>query len=155
MTKENPKVAIYTRVSTEEQKKVESLLEAQKEALTAFAAQKGYEVYDYYSDIDSGKDFSGPGIQRLFIDMRNERFDAIIVWKVDRISHNNSDVIRLVDEELRPRGVKLLVSTCDIDSSTANGYMFISLLGAFAEYQVSCRKDLFQFKKIMKKEVVM
>ena len=47
----------------------------------------------------------------------------------------NSDVLRLIDEELKPRNMKLLVATCDIDSSTSNGYMFISLLGTFAEYE--------------------
>lgn len=67
--------------------------------------------------------------------MRNNKFDAIIVWKVDRISRKNSDVLRLIDEQLKPRNMKLLVSTCDIDSSTSNGYMFISLLGTFAEYE--------------------
>ncbi|PYF07894.1 recombinase family protein [Ureibacillus chungkukjangi] len=137
MTKGNLKAAIYTRVSTEEQKRVGFSLEGQKEDLTAYAAQKGYEVYDYYTDSDSGKDFNRSDIQRLFIDMRNEKFDAIIVWKVDRISRKNSDVLRLIDEELKHRGMKLLVSTCDIDSSTSNGYMFISLLGTFAEYERS------------------
>ncbi|MGY4798123.1 recombinase family protein [Lysinibacillus fusiformis] len=135
MVQQNLKAAIYTRVSTQEQKRVGFSLEGQKEALTAFALQKGYEVYDYYSDSDSGKDFNRPDIQRLFIDMRNKKFDVIIVWKVDRISRKNSDVLRLIDEELKPRNMKLLVATCDIDSSTSNGYMFISLLGTFAEYE--------------------
>lgn len=129
------KAAIYTRVSTEEQKRIGFSLQGQKDALTAYAKQKGYEIYDYYTDSNSGKNFNRPDVQRLFIDMRNRKFDAIIVWKVDRISRKNSDVLRLIDEELKPRDMKLLVSTCDIDSSTANGYMFISLLGTFAEYE--------------------
>lgn len=69
--------------------------------------------------------------------MRNEKFDVIIIWKVDRISRKNTDVLRLIDEELKPRNMKLLVTTCNIDSSTTNGYMFISLLGTFAEYERS------------------
>ena len=135
MEQKTLKAAIYTRVSTEEQKRGGFSLDGQKEAVTVYAHNKGYEVYDYYSDSNSGKNFDRPDIQRLFIDMRNGKFDAIIVWKVDRISRKNSDVLRLIDEELKPRDMKLLISTCDIDSSTPNGYMFISLLGTFAEYE--------------------
>lgn len=137
MTKRKLKAAIYTRVSTEEQKKHGFSLDAQKETVMQYAIQNGYEIYDCYSDSDSGKDFNRPEIQRLFTDMRKEKFDVIIIWKVDRISRKNTDVLRLIDEELNPRNMKLLVTTCNIDSSTTNGYMFISLLGTFAEYERS------------------
>lgn len=130
------KVAIYTRVSTEEQKRTGFSLKGQEDELRAYAKNKGYEVVEVYTDGGhSGKNFNRPDVQRLFNDMRNHKFDAILVWKVDRISRKNRDVLMLIDNELHPRNIKLLVSTCDIDSSTSNGYMFISLLGTFAEYE--------------------
>lgn len=129
------KVAIYTRVSTEEQKNGYSL-KGQEEELKAFAERKGYKVVGVYVDGGhSGKNFNRPDVQRLFNDMRNQKFDAILVWKVDRLSKKNRDVLLLIDNELHPRNMRLLVSTCDIDSSNPNGYMFISLLGTFAEYE--------------------
>ncbi|MCM3022325.1 recombinase family protein [Heyndrickxia ginsengihumi] len=129
------KVAIYTRVSTEEQKNGYSL-KGQEEELKAFAERKGFKVVDVYVDGGhSGKNFNRPDVQRLFNDMRNQKFDAILVWKVDRLSRKNRDVLLLIDNELHPRNMRLLVSTCDIDSSNPNGYMFISLLGTFAEYE--------------------
>jgi site-specific DNA recombinase len=132
------RVALYKRVSTEEQNKTGFSLEGQEDELRAYAERKGYEVVGVYTDGGySGKNFNRPEIQRLFSDMRNGEFDAILVWKVDRISRKNRDVLDLIDRELNPRNMKLLVSTCDIDSSNANGYMFISMLGTFAEYERS------------------
>lgn len=128
-------VAIYCRVSTEEQTNGFSL-DAQQSTLVSYAESKGYQIYDCYIDDGySGKDFDRPEVQRLFRDMRSRKFDAILVWKVDRFSRNNKDVLTVIDDELHPRNMKLLVSTCDIDSSSATGHMFISLLGTFAQYE--------------------
>ncbi|MBP1906325.1 site-specific DNA recombinase [Paenibacillus turicensis] len=129
------KIAIYCRVSTEEQTSGFSL-DSQQAILQEYALKKGYDIYDFYIDDGySGKDFSRPEVQRLFRDIREEKFSAVLAWKVDRISRSNRDVLTLIDLELKPRDMKLLISTCDIDSSTTNGYMFISLLGTFAEYE--------------------
>lgn len=130
-----PKIAVYCRVSTEEQTSGFSL-DSQSEIIQEYARMKGYEIYDLYIDDGySGKDFNRPEIQRLLRDLRQDKFDAVVAWKVDRISRSNRDVLTLIDLELKPRNKKLLISTCDIDSSTTNGYMFISLLGTFAEYE--------------------
>lgn len=129
------KIAIYCRVSTEEQTSGFSL-ESQEAILVEYAKKKGYDVYDIYIDDGySGKDFNRPEIQRLLRDIRQNKFDAVLAWKVDRISRSNRDVLTLIDLELHPHDMKLMISTCDIDSSTTNGYMFISLLGTFAEYE--------------------
>ena len=65
-----------------------------------FAKSKGYEVYDIYSDGGySGKNFNRPEIQRLFRDMAEDKMDIILVWKVDRLSRNNTDVLSLIDND--------------------------------------------------------
>lgn len=127
------KAAIYARVSTDEQTKGFSL-DGQVEHLKKYLKSKGYtDVEEFVDDGYSGKDFDRPNIQRL---MRNlDKFEVIAVWKVDRLSRNNEQVLSLINNYLKPDGKRLLVSTCDIDSSTPNGYMFISLLGTFAEYE--------------------
>lgn len=133
MTKQ--RVAVYCRVSTEEQASGFSL-ESQEAILIEYAEKRGFEIYDVYIDDGySGKDFNRPEIQRLMRDARQDKFDIVLAWKVDRISRSNRDVLTMIDLELRPRNMKLLISTCDIDSSTTIGYMFISLLGTFAEYE--------------------
>ncbi|WP_249704709.1 recombinase family protein [Bacillus zhangzhouensis] len=129
------RAAIYIRVSTEEQTKGHSL-EAQESTLKEFAENKGYEVYDVYSDGGySGKNFNRPEIQRLFNDLINDRIDIVLVWKVDRLSRNNTDVVSLIDNELTPSNKKLIITSIDMDSSSPTGHMFISLLSTFARYE--------------------
>lgn len=129
------RAAIYIRVSTEEQIQGHSL-EAQESMLKEFAEKKGYEIYDVYSDGGySGKNFDRPEIQRLFNDLMNDRVDIILVWKVDRLSRNNTDVVSLIDNELTPRNKKLIITSIDMDSSSPTGHMFISLLSTFARYE--------------------
>lgn len=125
--------AIYARVSTDEQVKGFSL-DGQVDELRSYLKSKGYDdIEEFVDDGYSGKDFNRPNIQRL---MRNlAKFDAIAVWKVDRLSRNNEQVLSLINNYLTPFDKKLLVSTGNIDSSIPNDYMFISLLGTFAEYE--------------------
>ncbi|MGE7271524.1 recombinase family protein [Brevibacillus panacihumi] len=131
-----PRVAVYLRVSTEEQRKEGFSLAAQEDILKGYCESKGFEIYDVYNDGGySGKDFNRPDMQRLLRDSRNHKFDIVLAVAVDRISRDTKDVLTFIDNELHPRGQKLLISTCDIDSSTHIGKMFISLLGTFAEYE--------------------
>jgi site-specific DNA recombinase len=130
------KVAIYTRVSTEEQAKEGFSLKAQEEHLRSYAKSRGYEVYDVYSDEGySGKDYNRPEIQRLFKNLHEGKFQGILVKSVDRISRKWSDVGKLVDDELIPNNCRLLVSDNNIDSSTIGGSTFIQLLATFAQYE--------------------
>ncbi|NKI20352.1 recombinase family protein [Paenibacillus dendritiformis] len=118
----NDKVAIYIRVSTEEQKNAGCSLEAQEEELHRYVTSIGLTVFDVYRDGGySGKDFNRPDVQRLFSDMAQNKFQAIVVWRLDRLSRNNKDTLTLIDNELQPRNMRLLVSTCGIDSSTIEG----------------------------------
>src|SRR5690625_4675850 len=131
----NKSAASYARVSTEEQTMGFSL-ESQVEQLKNYLYSKGYSdsnIEVFVDDGYSGKNFDRPNIQRLISNLNN--FDVIAVWKVDRLSRNNEQVLSLFNNYLDPDNKKLLVSTCDIDSSTPNGHMFISLLGTFAEYE--------------------
>src|SRR5699024_11655429 len=101
-----------------------------------YAKNKDYEVYDVYNDEGySGKDFNRPEIQRLFNDLANDKVDLVLVWKVDRLSRNNTDVLNLIDLDLTPKDKKLIVTSIDIDSSSPMGHMFISLLSTFARYE--------------------
>jgi site-specific DNA recombinase len=130
------RAALYLRVSTEEQRREGFSLAAQEDILKAYCESKGVDVFDIYDDGGySGKDFNRPRMQQLLKDLKGDKFDVVVAVAVDRISRNNLDVLTFVDRELHPRGKKLLISTCDIDSSTETGKMFISLLGTFAEYE--------------------
>lgn len=130
------KVAIYTRVSTEEQAKEGFSLKAQEDILRKYAENKGFEVHGIYCDEGwSGKNYKRPGIQRLFKHLYEGKIKAILVKSVDRLSRRLSDITKLIDEVLLPNNCRLLESDNNLDSSTLEGRMFINLLGTFAEYE--------------------
>ncbi|MGG1397632.1 recombinase family protein [Bacillus salipaludis] len=129
------RAAIYTRVSTKEQANNFSL-DAQEDVIREYADRKGIEISDVYTDDGwSGKNFDRPEFKRLLVDLREDKFDVILIWKVDRLSRNNTDVLVLLDKELHPANKKLIITSIDMDSSTNEGKMFISLLGTFAAYE--------------------
>ena len=129
------RAAVYNRVSTKEQVQNFSL-EAQEMVVREYASRKGYEVTKVYTDDGySGKDFGRPQFQLLLSDLKVDKFDVVLVWKVDRLSRNNTDVLVFLDRELHPKGKKLIITSIDMDSSTPQGKMFISLLGTFAAYE--------------------
>ncbi len=90
MTTEIQRVAIYARVSTEEQAKEGFSIAAQLQTLRQYAQIYNWEVIDEYVDEGiSGKSVKGrPEMKRLIKDVENERFDAVLVWKISRLSRN-------------------------------------------------------------------
>ncbi len=88
--------AIYTRVSTDEQAMSEySSLRRQEEICRNYVdihSERGWKVAAVYEDAGySGKDFQRPGIQELMEDVRAGKVDAIVTYKIDRISRSLKD----------------------------------------------------------------
>jgi site-specific DNA recombinase len=138
IVREKQLAVIYTRVSTEEQKNEGYSLEGQREQLLKYADKMGLKVVEAYCDAGySGKDFNRPDFQRMMRDLTKGEFQVILSWQVDRISRNNKDVLTLIENELKPRHCKLLICQGEIDSSTPNGFMIISLLGTIAQHERS------------------
>jgi len=127
--------AIYIRVSTDEQTKGPSL-EAQESILREYAKLNGYDVYNTYCDGGySGKNFDRPELQRMFKDISADKVDVILVWKIDRLSRNTTDVENLIDSFLTPKNKKLVVTSINFDSGNTTGRMFISILTSLARFE--------------------
>ncbi len=73
-------VALYARVSTKKQDETNQL-----PFLRNLSANRGYEVYNEYSDEASAKDVNRPGWKALMQDASEHKFDAILVTKLDRV----------------------------------------------------------------------
>lgn len=123
------KVAIYARVSTDEQD-----ASKQVEYLTDWCQKNNHEVYRVYSDVISGSTSSRPQFNQLLEDMRHYRFRAIVVTKLDRIGRSLQHLLSLFDEFIRKR-VEFIATTQNIDTSTAAGKLQLQIMGAFAEFE--------------------
>lgn len=134
------KVAIYTRVSTEDQAREGSSLEVQREFLEVFAKREGWKVYYpepgkiYVDDGVSGNLAKRPALNRLLIDARRKKFDIVVVYKIDRFARNNRLMLNLV-EELDGMGIGFKSATESFDTVTAAGKMALSMLGTVAQFE--------------------
>ena len=128
-------IAIYIRVSTEDQAKEGYSLEVQKEYLESFASREGYEVFKVYSDEGiSAYSTRRKALQQLLKDARAKKFDLVLVYKIDRFSRKLKDLLNLVDE-LSSYGVGFKSATEPFDSTTSAGKLMFQQLGSFAEFE--------------------
>ncbi|EOO75995.1 hypothetical protein IIC_01738 [Bacillus cereus VD021] len=129
------KCVIYRRVSTDMQAEKGSSLDAQKERLNAFAISQGWEVTnDYVDDGYSAKDMNRPALQRLLSDMRKNKFDIILVYKLDRLCRSVRDLNDMITE-FEKYNVKFKSSTESLDTTTATGRMMINIIGTLAQWE--------------------
>ena len=124
------KIAIYCRVSTEEQD-----ADKQKYICERYCeANDDFEVYKIYKDVISGTKESRPSFNKLLEDMRDHKFDVIMVTKLDRIGRSLKHLLSLFDE-FSNKGIHFIATTQNIDTSSAAGKLQLQILGAFAEFE--------------------
>ena len=123
------RAAIYTRVSTLDQH-----TENQLPDLEQFAAARGWTIVQTYSDHISGSKERRPGLDGLVRDARRRRFDALIVWRLDRLGRSLRHLVTLLDE-LQHLGIAFVALNQAIDTTTPAGRLQMHLLAAFAEYE--------------------
>ncbi|MDP2939720.1 MAG: recombinase family protein [Candidatus Omnitrophota bacterium] len=133
------KVAIYIRVSTEDQAKEGTSLEVQREFLINYAKKEGWEIYhpdekDVYEDDESGYSRERTELKRLLTDAKRGRFNMVLVYKIDRFSRKLKDLLNLVDE-LEEMNIGLKSATEYYDTTNSAGKMMFQQLGSFAEFE--------------------
>ena len=119
MERSKPKIrrcAIYTRKSSEEGLEQEfNSLHAQREACEAFIKSQAGEgwrsVRTHYDDGGlSGATMERPALQRLMADIDKGLVDAVVVYKVDRLTRSLADFAKMV-EVFDARGVSFVAVT--------------------------------------------
>ena len=75
------KIAIYVRVSTKSQEG-----KNQEFQLKKYCRNKGYEIFNVYWDIVSGKETSRPAFDKMFYDAHKRLFDLVLFWDLSRFS---------------------------------------------------------------------
>lgn len=130
------KVAIYVRVSTLDQTTLNQELELQ-----SYCQRNNYEIYKTYKDEGvSGSKTSRPQLDLMLQNMRNKQFDAIIVWKFDRLGRSTAHLLQVLDE-MKNKGVRLIATSQNIDTDTPMGKFFFTILGGFAEMEREIIKE--------------
>jgi len=144
------RIAIYTRVSTEDQVNGVSLA-AQKDRCIDFCKSRDWEVVNVFTDAGkSAGSLNRPALIELLDSAKNGEFDTILVYKIDRFSRNLKDLIITLDD-LKKEGVNFTSVSEQIDTTTAMGTAFFQIIGTFAELErgmISERVNMSFDKKI-------
>jgi DNA invertase Pin-like site-specific DNA recombinase len=111
----------YARVSTDDQN-----ASLQEDAL------KKAGCIRTFTDHARGSKASRPELDRMLDQLR--KGDVVIVWRLDRLGRSLKNLIALV-EQLAEMGVAFRSLSESIDTTTANGRLFFSIMGALAEFE--------------------
>jgi len=96
----------------------------------------GHEVVQCFSEIASGKQAGNrPEFQAAIALLKSGEADGLIVAKLDRLGRNVADLLKLVDEVIAPLGKSLVILDSQIDTSSPQGRMVLTMLGAMAEME--------------------
>lgn len=134
MISNTKKVALYARVSTEEQTSNFSLA-AQLELLRKHASDNGFTVFNEYVDGGySGTILERPAFQKMLHDARGREFQLILVYRLDRFFRNNRALLT-VTEELERYDVGIKSITEPFDTSNHLGKFILSLFGSLAQLE--------------------
>lgn len=127
-------VALYIRVSTEEQAREGLSLEVQEEACRQRALHDGAtSLTTYCDDGYSATNTDRPALQRLLADLPN--LDAVYVYDQSRLARDQPGFWALVSR-LTSEDVGLVCVTQDHDLASDIGRMTAGILGAVDEYEV-------------------
>ncbi len=125
----------YIRVSTAEQAKTGVSLDAQESKIRGYAQLNDFILSKVIRDEgESGKDLNRAGIQELIWLVKDKKIDGIIVYKIDRLSRKVIDTLNLI-EQFDKHGVAFHSITERIDTKTAAGRFFITILSALAQME--------------------
>ena len=127
------RVALYCRVSTDEQALHGLSIEAQKAALEKWAAN--HTVIDYYIDLGISARKSilkRPELQRLLKDVEQDKIDLIVFTKLDRWTRNIREYYKAQDI-LDAHNVAWRAIQEDYETETASGRLKVNIMLSIAQ----------------------
>ena len=131
------KVALYLHVSTKTQHTSNQLTEL-REVCDRF----DYEIVDIYDETVSGtkNNEDRSEFSRLIKDVKRKRFDMVLVWSLDRLGRQTSELLKFLTI-IEDYDVGLFCWKQGINTSDAMGRMFFQFVSVMSEYENSIRKE--------------
>src|SRR2546423_4522522 len=126
------RVALYARVSTSNGQQDP---EMQLRELREFVEGRGWQVAAEYVDrgISGSKD-SRPSLNQLMLHAHRRKFDAVLVWKLDRFGRSLRHLVNAL-AELEGLGVAFVSLGDNLDLGTPSGRLMFQIIGAMAEFE--------------------
>lgn len=126
------RIALYTRVSTDQQ-----TTENQRLELMAVAERNGWEIVAEFTDHGisgaKGRD-QRPGYDNLMKAVARREIDLVACWAVDRLGRSLQNLVTFLTE-INAKGVDLYLHQQALDTSTPSGRAMFGMLSVFADFE--------------------
>jgi DNA invertase Pin-like site-specific DNA recombinase len=103
--------------------------------LREYATRRVLSIHEEYVDQGiSGSKESRPALNRLMTDAQKCKFDAVLVWKIDRFGRSLKHLVNSL-ADLSAYGIAFISLRDNLDLSTPSGRLMFQIIGAMAEFE--------------------
>ncbi|WP_413986788.1 recombinase family protein [Paenibacillus polymyxa] len=114
--------AVYIRVSTDKEEQ-KSSLENQRSLFYQYLEDKGWDIFDFYVDVESGTTDKRKNLQRLIQDAKERKFDTILAKELSRLARNEGLAHQIKDLAENKR-IHIVTLDNAINTLDGNRHMF-------------------------------
>ena len=136
-----PKVAIYCRLSKDDEQKGESVsIQNQKDMIEYYVLNKGWSIYEIYIDDGySGLNIDRPAFKKMIKDIEDEKIDIVITKDLSRLGRNYLQTGYYTETFFPKNGVRYIAINDGVDTVNDNNEIvpFKNVLNEFYSRDVS------------------
>ena len=131
------RACVYTRVSTDAQGEDGKVsLHEQERMAKACIESKGWEYIRTYEDNGySGRTTDRPALQQMLSDIEKGEVNAVVIYKLDRLSRKQRDTLSIIEEYLLRNNVDLVSLYETLDTTSPWGRAMIGVLSSFNQLE--------------------
>lgn len=130
------RVAIYIRVSTQEQATEGYSVGEQTTRLKKYVEAMDWDIYKIYVDPGfSGGNIDRPSLNEMIKDVETGEIDKVVVYKLDRLSRSQLDTLYLIEKVFLANDTDFVSMSENFDTSTPFGRAMIGILAVFAQLE--------------------
>ncbi len=124
------RVAIYARVSTKDQ-----TVDMQLNDLERYSNERGLSIFKVYKDNGvSGTKETRPALNDLMNDAKKCKFDAVLVWRFDRLAGSTKQLVTALYEFMN-LGIDFISYQENIDTSSPLGEAIFTIISAMSKLE--------------------
>ena len=130
-------IAVYLRVSTEDQKQ-----DSQRREIKRWATSQKIKptALQWFEDKATGNNMQRPALAELQAQIAKGKIDTVLLYRFDRLSRSLFDGVEILGDWCR-RGLRVVVVTQDIDLKGTEGQIVASVLFGMAEIEQKARRQ--------------